>query len=408
MSTARAIELVTNALVARLKTAVGDDKVITKSLDKAIDDASGGMVNLFLYQTTINAAWRNQDFPTPRRGQPGRPLLPLTLHYLLTAGLKEDNDADVHAVLGQAMLALHDNPNVVSDSADWNQPDAAHITPVPLTLDEMSKLWSAFQASYRLSVAYEVSTVLIESGTAAPVPLPVRKLGDVDRGWDSTTQFPPLVEGVKFQSPRQPGVQFGERFSLVGRNFPTGSEVSVRLTPTFPLTGKPFDTPVLRLTDTEATSVFSDSDPAGIYLTALVEQVKGGVGDHFRTSNAVPVAYLPQLVGVPPAGFAVTTAAGTYTLNAHCEPPPTAKDRVHLLIGSRAVPARVIDPPVAGNNVTATWPMAAVTPHPELDDEGSWWGVRVRVNGAESFIPLIRKPDGSEVSDPRYFVKEVP
>ena len=44
-------------------------------------------VNVFLYQVTPNAAWRNQDLPT-RRGSNGevlqRPQAALDLHYLLT------------------------------------------------------------------------------------------------------------------------------------------------------------------------------------------------------------------------------------------------------------------------------------------------------------------------------------
>jgi hypothetical protein len=37
------------------------------------------------------------------------------------------------------------------------------VTLQPLSLEEMSRLWSTFQTQYRLSVAYEVSVVLIDS-----------------------------------------------------------------------------------------------------------------------------------------------------------------------------------------------------------------------------------------------------
>ena len=37
------------------------------------------------------------------------------------------------------------------------------ITLQPLSIDDISKLWAGFQMQYRLSVAYEVAVVLIDS-----------------------------------------------------------------------------------------------------------------------------------------------------------------------------------------------------------------------------------------------------
>ncbi|HEV7518237.1 MAG TPA: Pvc16 family protein, partial [Thermoanaerobaculia bacterium] len=48
--------------------------------------ASGDRVNLFLYQTSLDAAWRNQDMPgRVKPGETAGPPLPLNLYYLLTA-----------------------------------------------------------------------------------------------------------------------------------------------------------------------------------------------------------------------------------------------------------------------------------------------------------------------------------
>jgi hypothetical protein len=43
------------------------------------------------------------------------------------------------------------------------QVERVRITLQPLTLEEVAKLWNVFQTPYRISVAYEVSVVLIES-----------------------------------------------------------------------------------------------------------------------------------------------------------------------------------------------------------------------------------------------------
>ena len=47
-----------------------------------------------------------------------------------------------------------------SELAD--QIESLKITPQTLSMDDMSKLWTAFQASYRTTVAYDVSLVLID------------------------------------------------------------------------------------------------------------------------------------------------------------------------------------------------------------------------------------------------------
>jgi hypothetical protein len=52
------------------------------------------------------------------------------------------------------------------------QPELVRFTPENLTVDEMAKLWSLFpDTSYRLSVAYAASVVLVESVDPAPAPL---------------------------------------------------------------------------------------------------------------------------------------------------------------------------------------------------------------------------------------------
>ena len=43
------------------------------------------------------------------------------------------------------------------------QIERVRITPQPLSLEEISKLWAAFQTNYRLSAAYQAAVILIES-----------------------------------------------------------------------------------------------------------------------------------------------------------------------------------------------------------------------------------------------------
>ncbi|MDH4234862.1 MAG: DUF4255 domain-containing protein, partial [Gallionella sp.] len=172
----------------------------------AIDTSTGrSQLNLFMHQVTPNAGWRNEGLPS-RDGRGTRlsnPPLALDLHYLLTAY----GSAELHSeiLLGYAMHLLHETPVLdrqairtalsggtvpgsilppayqalsAADLAD--QVEQIRITPMTMSTEEMSKLWSALQAHYRPTAAYHVSVVLIEAQRAKRSALPVLTRGRVD------------------------------------------------------------------------------------------------------------------------------------------------------------------------------------------------------------------------------------
>ena len=51
----------------------------------------------------------------------------------------------------------------ISKSELADQVELIKITPEPLSTEEISKIWTAFQTHYRATAAYGVSVVLIES-----------------------------------------------------------------------------------------------------------------------------------------------------------------------------------------------------------------------------------------------------
>lgn len=158
-------------------------------------------LNLFLYQVTPNQGWRNQALPA--RDQTGarltNPPLALDLHYLLSAYGGDDFVAEI--LLGYAMQILHETPIlsrdairralappsavtgavlppafralVAADLAD--QVAQIRVTPDPLSTEDLTRLWSAFQTHYRPSAAYQVSVVLIESQKSTRSALPVMR-----------------------------------------------------------------------------------------------------------------------------------------------------------------------------------------------------------------------------------------
>src|SRR5262249_21332193 len=120
--------------------------------------------------------------------------------------------------------ALTDN-----DLAD--QIERVRITPQPLSLDELSKLWMMFQTGYRISAGYQVSVVLIESTRPSRTPLPVLTRGKDDRGVtaqaDLIPPFPTILD-VKLPA-QQVSVRLGDELTIVGHHL-DGDSVAVRFT----------------------------------------------------------------------------------------------------------------------------------------------------------------------------------
>ena len=155
-------------------------------------------VRLFMYQVSPNGALRNNDLPT--RAANGnvmkRPTVALDLHYLL-AFYGNESELEPQRMLGAAVRDIHAKPvlmrRMIEDAiasepflAESNLADAAEqikFTPLALSLEELSKLWSVFfQAPYALSVAYQGTVVLIESEENAQAALPVLRRGKEDQG----------------------------------------------------------------------------------------------------------------------------------------------------------------------------------------------------------------------------------
>jgi len=200
MSNYLAIATVTATLSQLLHKAASDavpGAGTTTGRPKSTDNGQGDAgINIYLYQVIPNAALRNADLPTRRPDGTlvQRPQTALTLHYLLTFYGKEAQ-MEPQRLLGSAVSALHAQPVLTQDviratinaavAADPNhfladsdlaeQVETIKFAPLPLNLEELSKLWSVFfQTPYALSVAYQAAVVLIEAGGTPQAALPIR------------------------------------------------------------------------------------------------------------------------------------------------------------------------------------------------------------------------------------------
>ena len=179
-------------------------------------DSNQARANIYLYQVTPNAAFRNNDLPS--RNSSGelvqRPRAALDLHYLISC-YGEESDLQPQRLLGSIVRRLHEQPMltrkmmqetiaarpVLSKSNLIEEVEHVKFTPSALTLEELSKLWSVFfQARYALSAAYQASIVFIDGEETPGTPLPVREPKVYVRPFHQ-----PIIESIESEDgPRGP------------------------------------------------------------------------------------------------------------------------------------------------------------------------------------------------------------
>jgi uncharacterized protein DUF4255/IPT/TIG domain-containing protein len=353
-----------------------DILVTTLPLDKARDDnATKNRVNLFLYHTMLNGTWRNMDLPP--QGKPGdvsHPPLALNLYYLITAYGENNKEVAGQILLGRAMRVLHDHAllmpveisTALAASELHDQVERVRITPQPLLLEEMYKLWTIFQTQYRISAAYEVSVVLIESTQRKRAPLPVRAANIY-----VSTFRRPVLEAVSPQV-----LLPGGKLTIQGQNL-SGDTVRVRFgtTPVDPDTAS----------DQQLEVTLPAGLRAGVNTVQVVQELKLGTpptphpGAGFE-SNVAAFVLVPRITTAPP----ISVAQGE-TLSLSVMPPVGRTQRVVLLIGDQAIalPARAVTDPETTANLSFTVPK---------DFKTGEFLLRVQVDGAESPLEVDTNP----------------
>lgn len=405
MSNALAIAATTATLRALLIDKLGISGVTARALDKArTNNDVGDQVNLFLYQTSPSAAWRNMDMPRQLKpGETGHPPLPLTLSYLLTAYSDDTDDVTSQILLGRAMSVLHDHPLLdkteIKNATDsevvgsdlHEQIERVRITLEPLPLEELSKLWTAFQSHYRTSAAYKADVVLIESTRPAKAPLPVLQRGKDDTGVasqpDVESPFPALL--AVHPPAGQASARLGDVVTITGQHLDAGN-LEVRVSnPRLPDPG-----PVTILPDASATEVKIEltDDPtlwvAGLHTVAVVLTS----GKDVRTTNELPLTIAPLITSTPlplsvqrkknPGQPDHESAEITLTFRPQFRP----GQRATLLIGDREVPAEPPPPPTPPQTGMDTLTFIA-----KKAPVGNHF-LRLRIDGVDSLL-VKRPPD---------------
>jgi len=309
MSNPLSIAAVTATLRKLLLDGIGLDPnfsgvvVSAQPPDKARGNSTVNQINLYLYLINYNAALRNANLNLQLKpGETGHPPLALNLYYMITSYGNDNEDVEAHRLLGKAMSILHDNPVLnesrIETSLEGNdlfqQIERIRITHQPMSLDEMSKLWMTFQTQYRISTAYQVSVVLIDSALPVKSPVPVIRRGEEGRGATVISALQPTLKEA-LPPDRKPSIEIGDLLTLRGHDL--SGEVAlhfkhVRLGDEIVL--KPDSISSKELTVTLSVDPLNDASiwPAGLY-TVSAKVIREGLPDMF--TNELPLTLAPQI-----------------------------------------------------------------------------------------------------------------
>ncbi len=340
MSDYAAVAAVTETLRFLLLKAAEDAQIngieitVGRPKDSKNGDPNRPRINIYLYQVEPNASFRNASSPT--RDAAGslyqKPQAPLNLHYLmsfygeepkpqlllgLTAVTLKAFPFLTPQLIGEAMAALPSGtPKSVAASGLGDQSVDIRVSPHKISLDEMSKFWTSFfQVPYTLSMAYDVSVVLLDAQLTPATPLPVKP------GGASHPTAPASLPTVSKVVLVDPYFEPGKTFEIHGTLLPLSEGL-------------------VQVGDEEPVSV--DSAPGGQVMTVPVPAVSGSfgvrVGRKMRLGSGprnVLQAASPNPLVVKPvvdAGSIRVKRTKPPTLSLKLDPPVVAGQSLSLLL----------------------------------------------------------------------------
>jgi hypothetical protein len=196
MSNHLAIATVTAALQRLLQqsvqTSVEGARVSTVRPEGQSGSVPDTGIALYLYHLKRNTAFGNADTPGRQRRADiaKRNQLAIDLYYLLSF-YGNDSELETHRLLGSTLQLFEDQTilsgqmirdtlsdpayGYLADSDLAEQIEMMRFELLPLSTDELSKIWSVFfQTPHALTVCYKVTVVMIEGREPGQRALPVR------------------------------------------------------------------------------------------------------------------------------------------------------------------------------------------------------------------------------------------
>lgn len=393
MSNFLAIATVTAALQEVLQPAVsqavGSAKVGFSRPDSSNQQTP--LVNVYLYQVTPNAAYRNSDLPTRRTDGTlaQRPQTAFDLHYLFTFHGNDDQlepqrllGAVANTLNAQPLLSKQNIENAITrnsflaNSNLADQFERIRFTPTSLSLEEFSKLWSVFfQIEYSLSAAYQASVVLIESDDV-PQEAPMVQARNL---YVVPFRLPVIDRVISDAGADQPIVT-GTTLRIEGRQLSSDNTmVLLEGTERTPSSAQ----------DTQVTLPLPSDVHAGVQALQVVQKKKMGTpeADH-RSFESNVAAFVLRPTITSASAVAVPNPPGGTNVTLNISP--------NIGVGQRAV--------LVLNNFSVT-PPTAFTSLPKVSDVDSGqvtinirgvppatYMARLQINGAESLPSTVTIP----------------
>lgn len=349
--------LYTSSVLGTVDVSAVAPDIVQSELGTSSDAAM--RVNLFLHQVTPNAAWRNMELPSLAADGSTRlknPPLALDLHYLLTAYAGKDTEAE--ALLGYALLMLHENPilprfvissilgslpagtynDAIKAAGLDSQIEMIKITPSTLGREEMAWLWTALKADYRPTFPFQASVVLMRNENPSEFSLPVLTRNIV-------VQAGPPAQLYAVQPPNdQAAARVGDTITITGASLSGANKISIVI-PKVNVTYQ-FVPPTGDVKDTYVAFTVPE-DPANLaagicQISLLFEDSLNNILAH---TNAVTTA-IALKVDTSTLPTAAASGGGTL-ITLKCDPQVRAGQSVYLVLGSNVAQAQPFTAPTS-------------------------------------------------------------
>ncbi|VWX50909.1 DUF4255 domain-containing protein [Novosphingobium sp. 9U] len=356
--------------------------------------------NVYLYNASLFGAMRNEDLPQRNAGGvlTRRPSAPVSLSYLFSF-YGDDAAFEPDRMLGAVMRDLHATPLLLAgDIADAvaghaalagsdlaTGPARVKFSPIALSLDDVSRLWSVMvQTPYVLSSAWLAEVVQIDALEEAQPAAPVLKRGADDRGPQAVASLPPQIDALWFglagtedrlpALPSLASLATGQVARIAGRRFAADAlrvEIAGKAGSgaTYLLSSDADGTATLHMPDDAAAAAALAAGPAGLRLVAT-----RGTGE--QSSDVMPFLLAPRITALSPDPL---PAAGTNTLTVTCTPQVRPGQIASLRLGGLEIAADAhaaqtdtltfaVPGPQASNGAIAYLTVDGVTSQPVVFD----------------------------------------
>ena len=174
----------------KIDPTISDPNILGASDDKRISfeppfrlikdtEPENNYLSLFLYRIVENPDLKNRPLEQKNGKLLQYPPLALNLFYLVTPLIKGQNSSEnAHKLLSKTMQIFYDNAIVTGAAIQGTPPDKPEELRIifhPISMEDITKLWSSFLRPYHLSIAYEVKVVAIDSERTIEAETVLRK-----------------------------------------------------------------------------------------------------------------------------------------------------------------------------------------------------------------------------------------